>query len=124
VKSLLVLICSLVFSSLSFAQSVDEDKFITYDPALHLGVGLELPSGVNQATYTTVVVKGYLITMGFPKEIGMQVLGLGVSQSTGGNTSLVLSPVTYFVGRINLGPEFLVQSQSRTNFGITLSYRF
>ena len=117
------LICLLVFMNPVIAQTVGDD-FITWDPAWHLGLGLELPTGNQSSTYTTVVAKGYLWTMGFPKEIGMQVLGLGVAHSSGGNTSLVVSPMSYFIGPIALGPELLIPSSRETNFGITLSYRF
>jgi hypothetical protein len=114
----------LLSSVSAWADDSCYDRLVTYDPAVHIGVGLEMPTGNNSSTYTNFVLKGYLLTMGCPKEIGMEVLGLGISHSTGGNTSLVVSPVSYYIGHINLGPELLIQSASQTNFGITLSYRF
>ena len=122
-----ILVLTLLFTavpSVALAQSNPGDDFVTFDPSVNVGLGIEMPTGMNQSTYGMVVVKGYLLTMGFPKEIGMQVLGLGVAHSAGGNTSLVLSPMMYFIGRVGVGPEFLVQSTEKTNFGITLSYRF
>lgn len=103
------------------------DDFISYDPAWHLGVGLTLPTNnktQNGATHTHVLVKGYLLTMGFPKEIGMQVLGLGVSYDSQHQTALVLSPMSYFIMHVAVGPDILYVGQDNVYYGMTLSYRF
>lgn len=115
-----MLALALMFSSVAYAEDGD---FFTYSPSVHVGAGIELPTGMNQPTYGMVLVKGYLGHMGF-EDIGLRVLGLGASVNADGGVGLVVSPLSYYIQRISIGPEFIIPSSNQTNFGISVSYKF
>jgi hypothetical protein len=133
VKSALILFA--LIASVSFsAQAKDEGVFMSnpffYEPTVAVGAGLELFTGSPDNQYSNtgtetignLQVKGYLLGFGLKGAGGVRLLGVGAALSSD-KISVIVSPASFFIGRILVGPDFYV-GQEATHTGISVSYSF